>query len=160
MNSKIKYSGFKDRLIDAIRARAPSINAIRAQARKARLNMESPADFATGFNDGYTGEPLSPRTAGNWLKGRSLPSKAYREHLEWWLHERWYFLEHGVKPGEIATRHTEARQPQPAYIELPASLKIDPAFEMLPIEAKEPIKGFVREINKLIDGLVNKKRPE
>lgn len=67
--------------------------------------MESAADFATGFNDGYTGEP-------------------------------------------------------PAYIELPASLKIDPAFEMLPAGAKEPIKGFVREINKLIDGLVNKKRPE
>ncbi|WP_125474100.1 hypothetical protein [Caballeronia humi] len=160
MTSENKYPGFKRRLIDAIRARAPSINATRAQARKSSLNLESPAHFIICFNEGFKGDPLSQRTAGNWLKGNHLPSEPYRAHLAWLLHERWYFLEHGVKPGKTASPHTEARQPELNYIELPTSLRIDPSLEMLPVEEKEPIKGIVREINKLIDGLVNKKRPE
>jgi hypothetical protein len=160
MNSNAKYPGFQERFVGAIRKRAPSINAVRAQARKPALDMVKPKGFTVAFNERFEGSPLLPRSAGNWLKGKSLPSNQYRVHVEWLLREDWYFLEHGVRTSNSTYAYAEAAQPVVNYIELPASLQIDPAIEMLAAEQKEPIKGIVRQLNLLIDGLLKRKRPD
>jgi hypothetical protein len=48
MNSNIKYPDFRDNLLDAIRRRAPGINATRKRAGKFELILERPAHFKNG----------------------------------------------------------------------------------------------------------------
>lgn len=160
MKLHVKYPDFKARLVDAIGKCEPSINAIRAQARKSALNMKTPAGFTAAFNERFKGTPITSRVAGNWLNGRNLPSKAYRAHLETLLHEKFYYLKHGVRPGDAAQALIEAGEPVLNYVELPRSLQIDPFLEMLTVEEKEPIKDIVRQLNTLVGVLLNKKRPD
>ncbi|SAL19318.1 hypothetical protein AWB68_00655 [Caballeronia choica] len=113
-----------------------------------------------GFND-YVGAPiLTERTAANWLAGRTLPLKRHRSQLASFLHEDWYYLEHTVRRRNAEASDPVAREAISNYIDLPASLRINPELEMLAVEEKGPIKIMLNQINILIHEMLNKKRPE